>query len=131
MSRFLPPDHTQGDERTIGGYAAVHARPAAFEGRDGCSYSVELLADRTGEAERPWGAFLLFVQWKRFGEHGVSGHLETAFLAWGDDRASAIAALGAMPVDEVQVRLDALLVERAAEARDRADAADAADEDAW
>ena len=90
MSRFLPPDHTQGDERTIGGYARVHARPAAFEGSDGFSYSVELLADRTGDAARPWGAFLLFVQWKRFGDHGVSGHLESEFLAWGDERAAAL-----------------------------------------
>ena len=109
MSRFLPPDHALGDERTIGGYAKVHARPAAFEGSDGYSYSVELLADRTGDAARPWGAFLLFVQWKRFGDHGVSGHLESEFLAWGDERAAALAALGAMDVEEVQVRLNALI----------------------
>lgn len=117
MSRHLPADHSKGDERTIGGYAAVHARPAAFDGRDGCSYSVELLADRTGDAARPWGAFLLFVQWKRMGEQGVSGHLESDFLAWGEDREAALVALGAMDVDEVQVRLDALIVARAEAAR--------------
>ena len=113
MSRHLPADHSKGDERTIGGYAAVHARPAAFDGRDGCSYSVELLADRTGDAARPWGAFLLFVQWKRMGEQGVSGHLESDFLAWGEDREAALTALGAMDVDEVQARLNALIVARA------------------
>jgi len=117
MSRHLPADHSKGNERTIGGYAAVHARPAAFDGRDGCSYSVELLADRTGDAARPWGAFLLFVQWKRMGEQGVSGHLESDFLAWGEDREAALAALGAMDVDEVQARLDALIVARAEAAR--------------
>jgi hypothetical protein len=113
MSRHLPADHSKGDERTIGGYAAVHARPAAFDGRDGCSYSVELMADRTGDARHPWGAFLLFVQWKRFGEQGVHGHLESEFLAWGDDREAALAALGVMDVDEVQRRLDALILARA------------------
>ena len=45
----LPPDHSRGDESTIGGYAAVHARPAAFEGVDGLSYSVELCTDRVGD----------------------------------------------------------------------------------
>ena len=113
MSRHLPADHSKGDERTIGGYAAVHARPAAFDGRDGCSYSVELMAYRTGDATQPWGAFLLFVQWKRFGEQGVNGHLESEFLAWGDDREAALAALGVMDVDEVQRRLDALILARA------------------
>ncbi|MFM8566143.1 MAG: hypothetical protein ACKOCV_00385 [Gemmatimonadota bacterium] len=117
MSRHLPADHSKGDERTIGGYAAVHARPAAFDGRDGCSYSVELMADRTGEPTRPWGAFLLFVQWKRMGEQGVSGHLESEFLAWGDDREAALTALGVMDVDEVQRRLDALIIARAEAAR--------------
>ena len=112
MSRFLPADHSKGDERTIGGYAAVHARPAAFEGRDGYSYSVEILADRTDDTARPFGAFFLFVQWKRFGEQAVEGHLESAFLAHGDDADAAKAALGAMVVEEVQWHLDALIAER-------------------
>ena len=29
----------------IGGYMAVHDRPAAFEGSDGMSYSVEIVSD--------------------------------------------------------------------------------------
>lgn len=113
MSRFLPADHSKGDERTVGGYAAVHARPAALEGRDGLSYSVEILADATGEPARPFGAYFLFLQWKRMGEQGIAGHLESAFLAWGDDRAAARAALGAMMLEEVQRVLDTLIRERA------------------
>lgn len=113
MSRFLPPDHSKGDERTIGGYAAVHARPAALEGRDGMSYSVEVLTDRTGESARPYGAYFLFLQWRRIGEQGVEGHIETDFLAWADDAKGAKAALGAMPIEEVQGLLDQLLKERA------------------
>lgn len=115
MSRFLPADHSKGDERTIGGYAAVHARPAALEGRDGWSYSVEILTDSTGEDERPFGAYFLFVQWKRIGEQGVAGHLESGFLAWGADRATAKDSLGAMLVEEVQRELDALIRAREGE----------------
>lgn len=112
MSRFLPPDHSKGDEGTIGGYAAVHARPAAFEGRDGWSYSVEILVDRAGTGERAYGAFFLFVQWKRFGAHGVAAHLESDVLAFGPDRATARAALGAMRVEDVQRVLDRLIAAR-------------------
>ena len=82
---FIPPDHSRGDANTLGGYAAVHARPAAFEGPDGMSYSVEVLAEETGEPARPWGAYLLFMRWARQGAQRVEGHLETPFLAWGRD----------------------------------------------
>jgi hypothetical protein len=44
-ARYRPPDHSKGDESTIGGYMAVHDRPAAFEGSDGFSYSVEIMVD--------------------------------------------------------------------------------------
>lgn len=121
MSRFLPPDHSKGDEATIGGYAAVHARPAAFEGRDGYSYSVEILVDAAESGDRAFGAFFLFLQWKRFGAQGVESHLESGMLAFGPDRASARTALGAVRVDEVQRILDQLIASR--EAAARADAA--------
>ena len=65
--QHLPADHSRGDANTIGGYAAVHGRPAAFEGSDGLSYSVEIATTPTGDGERPWGAYLLFVQWGRIG----------------------------------------------------------------
>lgn len=107
--RFIPPDHSLGDENTIGGYMAVHGRPAAFEGPDGLSYSVAIETDRTGEPERPWGAFLLFLQWKRLGPQGIGGHLETPFLAWGETSAEARAALGRMTLAEVKATLDALV----------------------
>ncbi len=56
MGRFLPPDHSKGDPNTIGGYMAVHDRPAAFEGSDGASYSVEIVTDTSGEKDRPFAA---------------------------------------------------------------------------
>ena len=52
------------------------------------------------------------MQWKRFGEQGVEGHLESPFLAHGADVEAAKTALGAMAVDEVQRHLDSLIVAR-------------------
>ena len=88
---------------------AVHARPAAFEGSDGYSYSVAIESDRTGDAGRPFGAYFLFVRWRRIGAQGVEGHLETPFLAWGASPAEARSALGAMPIEEVKTVLDDLI----------------------
>ena len=114
MGRFLPPDHSRGDESTIGGYMAVHARPAAFEGPDGMSYSVEIETDDTGDRAAPAGAYLLFVRWGR-GEPTISGHLETDFLARAATAEEARAQVGALPLHEVKRLLDALVRERSPE----------------
>jgi hypothetical protein len=111
VGRFLPPDHSKGDERTLGGYMAVHARPAAFAGRDGRSYSVSIETDETGDPDAPVGAYLLFVQWSP-GEPRVSGHLETDFLERARTGDEARARLGGMPLERVRVLLDALIAER-------------------
>ena len=103
--KHLPPDHSRGDANTIGGYAAVHARPAAFEGPDGLSYSVELMTDTTGDAARPWGGYLLFMRWARTGDQRVEGHVESEFLAFGGSEAEARAALGALELGEVRAVL--------------------------
>ncbi|HYN82184.1 MAG TPA: hypothetical protein VES88_11820 [Gemmatimonadaceae bacterium] len=118
MGQFLPADHSLGDANTIGGYMAVHARPAAFEGKDGASYSVEILADQTGESERPFAAYLLFVKWRE-GDPVAAGHLETDYLAYGTTEAAALAELGAMKLSEVRSLLDLLIAERAAIESDR------------
>jgi hypothetical protein len=106
----LPPDHSRGDESTIGGYAAVHARPAAFEGVDGMSYSVELCTDRVDDADGDgWGGYLLFLRWRRVGEPGVDGHLETDYIVRADTDEQALAELGRMPLATVKATLDALI----------------------
>jgi hypothetical protein len=112
MSQFLPADHSLGDANTIGGYMAVHARPAAFEGTDGVSYSVEIVADETGESRRRFGAYLLFVKWRE-GDPVAAGHVETDYLAYGATEAEVLAEVGAMKLSEVRSRLDALIAERA------------------
>ena len=116
MGQFLPADHSRGDANTIGGYMAVHSRPAAFEGHDGVSYSVEIVADETKEAARPYAAYLLFVQW-RAGDPVASGHLETDYLKYGESDADAIAKVGAMKLSEVRAALDALIADRASAGR--------------
>jgi hypothetical protein len=108
MGRFLPADHSKGDPNTIGGYMAVHDRPAAFEGSDGASYSVEIVADATGDKARPFAAYLLFVRWRQ-GDPVASGHLETEFLAFGDTEDGARNLVGAMMLNEVKTRLDDLI----------------------
>lgn len=107
--QYIPPDPSKGDESTVAGYAAVHARPAALEGRDGFSYSIEVMSDTTGDARRPFGAYLLFVQWSRLGAQKVEGHLESEFLAFGSDATGAEKTLGAMRLAEAQAVLDGLI----------------------
>ncbi len=87
---------------------AVHARPAAFEGSDGASYSVEIVTDASGDKTRPFAAYLLFVRWRQ-GDPVASGHLETEFLAFADTEADARKLVGAMMLNEVKMRLDDLI----------------------
>jgi hypothetical protein len=117
--QHLPADHGRGDANTIGGYAAVHGRPAAFEGPDGLSYSVEIVTAPTGHSERAWGAYLLFVQWARIGATSPSGHVETDFLAEADTEDDARAVVAAMSLAEVRAALHAAVAERREEGSTR------------
>jgi hypothetical protein len=114
MGRFLPPDHSKGDPNTIGGYMAVHDRPAAFEGSDGASYSVEIVSDTSGEKQRPFAAYLLFVRWGQ-GDPVASGHLETDFLAFAATEEEARRMVGALSLNEVKLKLDDLIKARRSE----------------
>jgi hypothetical protein len=108
-ARFRPADHSKGDESTIGGYAAVHDRPAAFEGSDGFSYSVELMAEQTDHETEPWAAFILFIKWARLGAQTPEGHLESEYLATGATEPQAIERVGRTPLGEVKQLLDTLI----------------------
>ena len=114
MAQFRPADHSKGDANTIGGYLAVHDRPAAFEGSDGFSYSVEIVADetQTGAPDAVYAAYLLFVRWARVGAQAPTGHLETEYLATGATAEEARRTVGAMPLSAVKRTLDALIRER-------------------
>ena len=108
-ARFRQPDHSKGDASTIGGYTAVHERPAAFEGSDGFSYSVEIMTEATGDADAPWAAYFLFVRWSRLGAQSPEGHLETDYLLTGASEADARTALGETALAEVKGLLDRLI----------------------
>ena len=111
--QFLQPDHSRGDANTIGGYMAVHGRPAAFEGSDAVSYSVSIEIDRgAGEGPRAWGAYFLFLRWRRIGPQGVEGHLESDVLAFGEAPAAARDALGMMALNDVRAVLESLIADR-------------------
>lgn len=111
MAQFRQPDFSKGDPNTLGGYMAAHDRPAAFEGADGFSYSVEILADEdhAGPADARWGAYLFFVRWARIGATAPEGHLESDLLTHGASEAEARARLGAWPLADVRRVLDALI----------------------
>ena len=104
-----PSDPDAGDESTVGGYAAVHGRPAAFEAVDGFSYSVEMLADETGEGAAPWGGYFLFLRWRRVGASGVEGHLESDFVTRAASEVAALDALGRVPLRLAKATLDTLV----------------------
>lgn len=109
MGQFKQPDFSKGDPNTIGGYAAAHDRPAAFEGSDGFSYSVELMAADEGRGAEPWGAFVFFVRWARIGASSPEGHLESEVLTRGATQEQALERLGALPLTRIKAVLDELI----------------------
>jgi hypothetical protein len=110
--QFRPADHSKGDANTIGGYMAVHDRPAAFEGSDGFSYSVEILAQEEPGEPLPWGGFFLFVKWARIGAQSPEGHLESDYVARAATEDEARANAGKLSLSETKKILDGL-IERA------------------
>ena len=93
----------------------MHSRPAAFEGPDGCSYSIEIMASPSRGAEITWEAFLLFVKWARVGAASPEGHLESDVLAEADTEADARAIVGTLTLAQVrQVLFDLIAVRSSA-----------------
>ncbi len=109
MGQFLPADHSKGDANTLGGYIAVHNRPAAFEGRDGASYSVEIITDAGAERDAAYSSYILFVRWRQ-GDPVAGGHLETPYLASGATEADARRTIEQMMLSDVKAELDKLIV---------------------
>lgn len=114
MSRFLPADHSKGDETTVGGYEAVHARPAALDAPDGFPYSIAQMVDAVpGDPRGAWAAYLMFLRWRRIGEEGVEGHVESEYLEFAATRDAALQRLGAWPLARAQELLNGLLAMQA------------------
>ncbi|HET9426388.1 MAG TPA: hypothetical protein VFO55_13545 [Gemmatimonadaceae bacterium] len=111
--QFRPADHSKGDANTIGGYMAVHDRPAAFEGSDGFSYSVEILSQHEPGEAPPWAAFFLFIRWARIGAQSPEGHLESDYVARGATEDDALSRAGQLTLAETKIVLDGLITRAA------------------
>ena len=116
MGQFLPADHSKGDANTVGGYAAVHARPPALEGSDAASYSVEIMTDETGDRNQPWAAYLLFVRYGH-GDPVASGHVETPYLRFAQTEQAARDLVGAMPLNDALAELNKAIAGKSSELR--------------
>jgi hypothetical protein len=107
--RLNPIAPEGADEGTLGGYAAVHGRAPAFEGRDGEPYTVAIETEELGDGG--WAAYLVFLRWARSGT-AIMGHLETGDLAEGDTEAEARAGLEALALTRVKEILDERIAQR-------------------
>lgn len=93
---------------TFRGYVETHDRVPAFEGSDGQPYTVDIDAEETGESDRPWAAFLIFVRWAATGA-GIMGHVESGDVAWGATEDEARMAALELTLFEVKAELDAAI----------------------
>ena len=93
---------------SLGGYFEKHARPPAFEGSDGASYSVDVYIEEDQTANKPFAAALIFVRWSPDGTQPV-GHLETEFLVHAGRRVEAKAAIHQLTLHEVKEHLEKLI----------------------
>ena len=116
MGQFIPADHSKGDANTVGGYTAVHSRPPAFEGKDGASYSVEIMTDETGDPSRPWAGYLFFVRYQH-GDPVASGHVETDYLRYADSEREAQDLVGAMQLNDALLELNKAISAKSSEGR--------------
>jgi hypothetical protein len=96
-----------GAEETLGGYQAVHGRPPAFEGADGCSYSAGIFSEDAPGPDGRYGAAVIFVRWSPSNE--PDGHLETGFLAHDADPSRAEQSVGRMTLLDAKRHLDGLI----------------------
>ena len=96
-----------GADETLGGYQAVHGRPPAFEGADGCSYSAGIFPEDAPGPDGRYGAAVIFVRWSPSNE--PDGHLETGFLAYDADPSRAELAVGRMTLLDAKRHLDGLI----------------------
>ncbi len=103
--RLNPQTPVGVTDETLGGYARVHGRAAAFQGCDGEPYTAAVETDETGDPETPWAAYLVFVRWAQTGT-AVMGHLETADLVAMHSEDAARDALEGLPLAEVRALLD-------------------------
>lgn len=76
-------------------------------GRDGDSYTAEIIAEQEGsDPNVVWCAYLFFLRWR--GSEPV-GHVESEVLAEAEDEGEVRSALEALTLHEVKSILDRLV----------------------
>lgn len=109
--RALTGAEAEATDLTLGGYIEMHDRVPAFEGSDGQPYTVDIEVEETGDAERPWVAFLIFLRWAATGA-GIMGHLESGDVASGATEEAARQATSELTLYEIRSELDAAIERR-------------------
>lgn len=104
-------------DMTLGGYIAQHDRPPAFTGSDGQPYTVAIDTEETGDPERPFVGFLVFLRWAATGA-GIMDHVESGDLSTGKTPDDATRALLDLSIFEVKAELDAAIARRRTELED-------------
>ena len=99
------------DDSTLGGYLEVHDRPPAFSGVDGAAYSAAVYVDDEPDVDGRYGAAILFVRWSASGDQ-PDGHVETDYLHFGPDPATAARGVLALTLHEVKDHLDRAITAR-------------------
>lgn len=99
---------------TLGGYMAEHDRPPAFEGSDGQPYTVAVEVEETGDPDRPFVAFLIFLRWAATGA-GIMEHVESDDVAVGTTAQEAEHAALDLSLYEVKAALDQAIARRQAD----------------
>lgn len=95
-------------DMTLGGYVELHTRPPAFGGADDQPYTVDIDVEPTGDAERPYAAFLVFIRWAATGA-GIMEHTESGDVAFGDTPENARARALELTLYEVKSELDSAI----------------------
>ncbi len=105
-----PPGPGEGeDDRTLGGYLAVHTRPPAFEACDGFPYTVSIETERSPDLKAPVAGYLVFPRWAGTGL-GIVGHVETPLLWRGPSREAVLEQAESLGLHEVQRLLNEAVV---------------------
>ncbi|MGH7503584.1 MAG: hypothetical protein ACREL7_17795 [Longimicrobiales bacterium] len=109
--RDEPAERADAPDRTLAGYIEVHNRVPAFEGSDGQPYTVDIDVEETGDAGRPWAAFLVFLRWAETGA-GIMDHVESGDIAHGQSADEAKQNALDLSLYEVRSELDAAIERR-------------------
>lgn len=96
---------------TFMGYVETHDRVPAFEGADGQPYTVDIDTEETGDPDRPWAAFLVFVRWAATGA-GIMGHVTSEEVAYSATEHEARSAALELTLYQLKSELDQAIERR-------------------